>query len=101
MNRYEVVDIIGSNDVWIIDNITSNRWQVEQWVSDDICKELNKLSERADKVLESFTTEELLKLKWEKDINKRFADEVIKIMNKYEIKSLEKLDQVLFNQRVW
>ena len=101
MNRYEVVDIPASRDDFIIDNVTGRRWQVEQWVSDDICEELNRLSERGDRIIEEFTTEELLKLKWQRDIYKRFSEETMKILNKYEISSLEKLDRMLFEQKVW
>lgn len=101
MNRYEVIDINGSRDDFIIDNVTGRRWQVEQWVSDDICRELNDLSERGDRIIEAFTTEELLKLKWQRDIYKNFSTKTMKILNKYEIDSLEKLDKILFEQRVW
>lgn len=68
---------------------------------EETCELMNRLSERGDKILESFMTEEILKLKWQKDIYKNFSDEALRVLNKYEIKSLEKLDQMLMEQRVW
>ena len=95
MNRYEIIDLKDSRDDLIIDNVTGKRFQVEQWQSDDICTELNKLSDRADKVIEAYTTPELLKLKWQKDIYKRFSKETLRILNKHNIHSLEELDTKL------
>lgn len=67
----------------------------------EICDLLNELSERGDRIIESFTTEELIKLKWQRDIYKNFSKETMKILNKHEIKSLAKLDLMLMEQEVW
>lgn len=94
MNRFEVYGMPER----IIDNVTGKIYYPE---SDEILELLNELNDRADKVIELFTTEELLKLKWQKDIYQRFSNEVMEILEKHEIDSLMKLDQVLFNQRKW
>lgn len=41
------------------------------------------------------------KIELERDVYKHFTEEVISIMMKYEIYSLEKLDMCLREQRVW
>ena len=81
----------------ITDSVTGYTYNGNQ----EICDLLNELSERGDRIIESFTTEELIKLKWQRDIYKNFSDEVMKILNKYEINSLAKLDLMLMEQEVW
>jgi len=74
MNRFELF----ANSQYIKDNVTGFQYSSLQ----EICKLLNNVNKRAD----------------------RNADELWKfreLMMKYEIDSVEKLDQVLFNQKVW
>ena len=66
-----------------------------------LCRLLNKMSDKIDYNAELATTEGLLKLEWEKGIYERFSNEVLRLLEKYEIDDLKKLDQVLMNQRVW
>lgn len=61
---------------------------------DDITDMLNELNDQADKNAE-------LSLKFE--MMEKKVDNLMcrKVMKKYGINSVEKLDQVLFNQKVW
>lgn len=61
-----------------------------------ICTLMNQLNERADRNVELCDCEKSKNI-----VYKNFVDDVMKILNKYGIKDLEKLDQILFNQRVW
>ena len=85
----------------IEDKVTGETYGEYEFYTGEILDLMNDLSDRADKILELHTTEELLKLRWQKDIYERFSKETMKILNKYGIDSLEKLDQVLMNERVW
>lgn len=85
----------------IKDNVTGEEYNEYDFISGKVTDLLNQLSDRGDKILEAYTTEELLKLRIEKNIYEKFTNETIKILNKYDIESLAKLDQMLFNQRVW
>ena len=61
-----------------------------------ICTLMNQLNERADRNAEVSDLERL-----ENVVYRNFVKNVLKILNKYGIEDLEKLDKVLFNQRVW
>lgn len=41
------------------------------------------------------------RLKLERDVYKDFSEKIIKIMVKYEISTVAKLDKILMEQRVW
>ena len=62
--------------------ITDNLTGFTYTGNNEICKLLNKESDRADKIVESF-------------------DEWYKVLRKYGITNPQKLDQVLRNERVW
>lgn len=66
------------NSQMIVDNLTGHTYSG----NNTICKLLNKESDRADKIVESF-------------------DEWYEVLHKYNIDSPQKLDQVLMNERVW
>ena len=74
MNRFELF----TNSQYIKDNVTGFQYSSLQ----EICKLLNNVNKRADR-----NADELWKFK--------------ELMMKYEIDTIEKLDQVLLNQRVW
>ena len=46
-------------------------------------------------------SEEFEKIELERDVYESFGNDVLKILRKYEINSLEKLDRILMEQRVW
>ena len=81
-----------------IDNMTGEVYSLSM---DNMLELLNNESERADRNAEMNTTEELLKLRWERDVYERFSNETMRILDKYEISDLQKLDKCLFEQRVW
>ena len=87
----------------IRDNMTGELYEMNSYYPniERICDLLNKESERADHNAELCTDEGLLKLQWELSIYKRFSEETLKVLGKYHIKDLEKLDKCLFEQRVW
>lgn len=101
MNRFEISSVPLSDTEKITDNVTGREYYIDYPESDKILKLLNELNDRADKVIESFTTEELLKLKWQKDIYERFSKETMRILKKHDVATLQKLDQILFNQVKW
>ena len=76
----------------IIDNLTGFHYQGNK----EICDLLNDLSDKADMNLEICD-----KVIMEKKILEQYNFDVLKIMKKYEIENLEKLDQILFEQKVW
>ena len=76
----------------IIDNLTGFHYQGNK----EICDLLNDLSDKADRNLEICD-----KVIMEKKILEQYNFDVLKIMKKYEIENLEKLDQILFEQKVW
>ena len=76
----------------IIDNLTGFHYQGNK----EICDLLNDLSDKADRNLEICD-----KVIMEKKILEQYNFDVLKIMQKYEIENLEKLDQILFHQKKW
>ena len=76
----------------IIDNLTGFHYQGNK----EICDLLNDLNDKADMNLEICD-----KVIMEKKILEQYNFDVLKIMKKYEIENLEKLDQILFEQKVW
>ena len=76
----------------IIDNLTGFHYQGNK----EICDLLNDESDRADMNLEICD-----KIIMEKKILEQYNFDVLKIMKKYEIENLEKLDQILFHQKKW
>lgn len=76
----------------IIDNLTGFHYQGNK----EICDLLNDLSDKADRNLEICD-----KVIMEKKILEQYNFDVLKIMKKYEIENLEKLDQILFHQKKW
>ena len=76
----------------IIDNLTGFHYQGNK----EICDLLNDESDRADRNIEICD-----KIIMEKKILEQFNFDVLKIMKKYEIENLEKLDQILFYQKKW
>lgn len=101
MNRFELVSIPLEDEETLIDNVTGKKVKLPYQVSQDVCRMLNEESDRADRIAEANTTRELLKLKWERDIYKRFSDEVLNVFKKHNIESIAKLDQMMFNQKKW
>ena len=67
-----------SNSQMIIDNLTGKHYSGNK----QVCELLNRINERADMNEEAF-------YEW------------FKVLEKYNIRSPEKLDRVLFNSRVW
>ena len=76
----------------IVDNLTGFHYQGNK----EICELLNQLNDKADMNLEICD-----KVIMEKKILEQYNFDVIKILKKYEIENLEKLDQILFEQKVW
>ena len=101
MNRFEVTSIPLSDYEELTDNVTGEKYHIMCPESDRICEKMNQLNDRADKIVESFTTEELLKLKWQKDMYEKFSKETMRVLNRHNVSSLKKLDQILFNQVKW
>ena len=81
-----------SQSQMIIDNLTGFHYQGNK----EICELLNQLNDKADMNLEICD-----KVIMEKKILEQYNFDVIKILKKYEIENLEKLDQILFEQKVW
>ena len=76
----------------IIDNMSGFHY----YGNDEICELLNQLNDKADMNLEICD-----KVIMEKKILEQYNFDVLKIMKKYEIENLEKLDQILFHQKKW
>ena len=76
----------------IVDNMTGFHYQGNK----EICDLLNDESDRADMNLEICD-----RIVMEKKILEQYNFDVLKIMKKYEIENLEKLDQILFHQKKW
>ena len=76
----------------IVDNMTGFHYQGNK----EICDLLNDESDRADMNLEICD-----RIVMEKKILEQYNFDVLKIMKKYEIENLEKLDQILFQQKKW
>ena len=83
----------------IIDEVTGKHY----YGSGEICKLLNQESDRADRNAELLydDSDEYRKLVWERDIYKHFVEETLDVMNKYNVKSLNRLDHILFYARKW
>ncbi len=73
----------------IKDNLTGRRYSERS----DLVELLNDVNDKADRNAELLDIDCVAQ--------KEFVEKVLKIMRKYEIDSLEKLDLVLFHQRVW
>jgi len=71
----------------IVDNLNGKRYINRK----DIVKLLNDVNDRADRNAELSDCV----------AQKEFCDAVQKILAKYEISNLEKLDRILLQQRVW
>lgn len=89
MDRFVINEVLD-----IVDRMTNNEYDISLQNRDEICKLLNDLSSN------DFGTEEML-LMYELAVYKDFSDKVLTILNKYGIKNLDKLDRVLFEQRLW
>ena len=76
----------------IVDNLTGFHYQGNK----EICDLLNDESDRADRNIEICD-----RIIMEKKILEQYNFDVLKIMKKYEIENLEKLDQILFHQKKW
>ena len=76
----------------IIDNITGFHYGGNK----EICELLNQLNDKADMNLEICD-----KVIMEKKILEQYNFDVLRILKKYEIENLEKLDQILFHQKKW
>ena len=100
MNKYEVCETAWGTHDKLMNNLTGEYYFLDKDVAHDICKLLNSECERSDRMIESFTTEELLKLKWKSSIHERYNNEVNHILDKYDIGSLKKLDRILFENKV-
>ena len=81
-----------SQSQMIVDNLTGFHYQGNK----EICDLLNDESDRADMNLEICD-----RIVMEKKILEQYNFDVLKIMKKYEIENLEKLDQILFHQKKW
>ena len=81
-----------SQSQMIVDNLTGFHYQGNK----EICDLLNDESDRADMNLEICD-----RIVMEKKILEQYNFDVLKIMKKYEIENLEKLDQILFQQKKW
>ena len=75
-----------------MDNLTGFHYHGNK----EICELLNQLNDKADMNLEICD-----KVIMEKKILEQYNFDVLKIMKKYEIENLEKLDQILFHQKKW
>ena len=75
----------------ITDSVTDYTYYGNQ----EVCDLLNELSERGDKIIESFTTKELLILKWKLDIYRNFAQATMRILENHNIETLHELEERL------
>ena len=92
----------------VIDNLTNNEYHC--LIDDDLLKLLNELDNEINtyhqgnlllkKAMDELS-EEFEKIELERDVYESFGNDVLKILRKYEINSLEKLDRILMEQRVW
>ena len=81
----------------IMDNLTGFVYDGNR----ETCNLLNQLSDKNDRLVEEFTDEGQIKLWWEIDIRRNFDEEIMKLFRKYDIDNIRKLNQILFNQKVW
>ena len=82
-----------NNNIWIKDNCEDNRHNKY------LLKNLNEVAYLCMILNELYDKNQKLRL--ERDVYESFGNDVLKILRKYEINSLEKLDRILMEQRVW
>ena len=87
MKRFEIDGFTGM----IIDNLTGDI--VRDYVKEEVVELLNRESERADRNAELLDIDCVAQY--------HYCQEVNRILRKYGIDSLEKLDLCLMEQRVW
>ena len=80
----------------IHDELTGIRYDVYDFHNGELVRLLNNVNRRANKNIE-----ECDKIRMDKEVYREFDFRVLSIMKKYEIDSLEKLDQILFQQKKW
>ena len=89
----------------ITDNVTGREYKA--LVDDDFLKLINSINRRADRNAElldmdKITLEhQMIELKQLNEIYLHTVKRVNKLLKKYEIQDLEKLDRILFEQKVW
>jgi hypothetical protein len=88
MNRFSINEVLD-----IVDNITNEEYEVSLQNRNQICDLLNTLDNSDLDVQEM--------LLYELSVYKNFSERVLQVLNKYHIKDLDKLDRVLFEQRLW
>ena len=88
MDRFTINEVLD-----IVDNITNEEYEVSLQNRNQICDLLNTL-DNSDLDIE----ETLL---YELSVYKNFTERVLQVLSKYHIKDLDKLDRVLFEQRLW
>ena len=116
--RFEVVKTMSDNNVAVKDMTDMTTHQMLDYGSAlDVCILLNVLNDKADRneqlqkevielreAMKRLMGEMMIDKMTEKmtvDVYKHFSNNVLKILAKYEIDSLEKLDLILMEQRVW
>ena len=92
----------------VIDNLTNNEYHC--LIDDELLELLNELDNEINtyhqgnlllkKAMDELS-KEFEKIELERNVYESFCNDVLKILRKYEINSLEKLDRVLMEQRVW
>lgn len=88
MDRFVINEVLD-----IVDTVSDQKYEVSLQNRNEICALLNDVSE-SDTDIEEI-------LLYELSVYKDFTDKVLKILNKYGISNLDKLDRVLFEQRLW
>ena len=88
MSRFSINEVLD-----IVDNITNEEYEVSLQNRNQICDLLNTLDNSDLDVQEM--------LLYELSVYKDFSERVLQVLNKYHIKDLDKLDRVLFEQRLW
>ena len=80
----------------IHDELNGIRYDDYDFHNGELVKLLNNINRRADMNIEACD-----KIRMDKEVYREFDFRVLSIMKKYEIDSLDKLDQILFEQKVW
>lgn len=86
-------------DVGVYDELTGNISSTHR----ELCSQLNYLSEKADHNAELYYDKKS-ELEWQYELNDILKEKLrvwFNVLNKYNIHTAEKLDQVLRNERVW
>ena len=89
----------------IIDNVTGEQYQAV--VDDEFLKLINDINRRADRNAELLDMDkialehQMMELKQLNEIYLHTVKRVNKLLKKYEIDNLEKLDRILFERGVW